>query len=1694
MQLTKAPFGLDEKAFRFGKLFFGGDRYLAIKNEGEHVEAVIVDLVEDNEVERRSTRKADGAIKYPTENVLALRGREEGANRGHFVQVFDLDARARVGEAIFDEEIIYWKWLGNRCLVVITTTGVYHWMVRGSVDDPETAPALVFRQEGLLADAETQIINYVVDDEESPTDILWCAIAGIYLDSKKVIQGALQLFSVEKQQCQFLESHAGCFGTLQLDDLTQDPVRVFSFIEKKNGENKVYVMDLYAQRGEGLPSPFKASRAFAYPSSFPYDFPISATLCPFHGVIYSVTKAGFVLVYDAKTAQLLVTQRISQDGLFLTQQNRRDGGVYVLNRKGLLLSVKVNDAKLVAHINAQAQSGAVPNGTAIANSLALRYGYSSAAQQLTTAFRQALQDQKVGYAAKIYASSKNVGSSSSLRNVTNMKAIEASKVPAGESSAGMQLFQRLLSSPGRLTPFESLSLIQPVVAKGRVELAKQWLAADKLGYSEPLGDLLLTLQPELGITVYRRIKAHQKVVETMMRKGLFAPMIAYIKKKSVTADYSALLRSLTVSDPDKAAEFAKALLSNTPPLMDVDACVDIFTSQGKLAEIVAILVDALKDNRPEQAALQTRLFEISIASNPQQAEALFQQKLFTHFEKAKVAALCERFGLYKRALEFFEAPSDIKRVMLKAGTQLNQEWMSAFCASQPAETLIDIFGDMLRTNKGMLEMVTRMCTEFHAKLGVERCIKLLEDNAGGSGAGSAAADGLYQFLGSIAAFSSDPTVHYKCIQGAVERENWDECERIIRQVQHYDPVEVKEYLKGVHLADPRPLIYLCDIHGYVAELTEYLYRNNKFEFLEIYVVKLNQQAGGEVAVTLMDLGCPEDKILKLLLDVRAACDTRYLVSEMEKRGRLTFLLPWMKARADDGVTERDLHNALAKVYVETNENPEEFLNNNPHYDPFELGKFCQDKDPHLAAAAFMRGQCDAQVVEVARRNGLYRLLARYLIERSDDNAWRTALTSGLGSGSSLEKTGSEEPSPRDREFTASEGGDNVARQLADQVIATALTEAKSMKEITCMLRAFSEANLKNFLIEILDHILLHSPLEPALQEEANQSRQLRTLLLYSAIEIRSKNVKDYIERLKDINYREAADIALSLQLLDEAFLLFCKDGAHTDALNVLIVHKKDLKAAEEYVESLNDAHLFAFLANARLEEAARCFESESSSGSSDASTAVATEKSLLKAMDLYVRAGQCTELNLLVSIAKKIQAYKALTKFLQSIRQCPSVSEVNTDTELAYAFAKTKQLPELETFLAGVNMCNCQRAGDLLFEEGVAATTTTTPVETAGMELDAKSVDTSDDERVRAFRAAKLFYEKVPNYSKVAACNLRLGDCGAALEAAKKAGNSKSWTEICFAAIAKKDFAVARDAGLQIINYSDLIERVVEAYESAGHHEQLISLLEAGLKGTKTNISVFTELGIAYAKHQPEKLNNFLTSDAVASAGRLNVPKLIKTCEAQQLYQAVVTLYLSYGEVDQAVLTSIRRHTQAWSHEKLLQAIKKVTNRDVLYKTVSFYVQFHPALLLSLLTTLGPLLDFHKLITLLRTHPRAASDAPVSATPVVLAIPFLQAEQARANATTTVVNEVLNQYYLEMYDFEALHKSVLTYTNFDQSKFAAIAEESDVSHSRRPELSRKIPTNYESLALTKQIRAFGMNCFSAAIGTEQDCFVALRAK
>lgn len=164
----------------------------------------------------------------------------------------------------------------------------------------------------------------------------------------------------------------------------------------------------------------------------------------------------------------------------------------------------------------------------------------------------------------------------------------------------------------------------------------------------------------------------------------------------------------------------------------------------------------------------------------------------------------------------------------------------------------------------------------------------------------------------------------------------------------YNPEKVKNFLKEAKLVEQLPLIIVCDRFNMIHDLVLYLYQNQHFKSIEVYVQRVNPARTPAVIGGLLDVDCDENIIKNLLLTVNpASIPIDELVSEVESRNRLKLLLPFLEATLSAGNQQQAVYNALAKIYIDSNNNPEKFLKENDQYDTLEVGNYCAKRDPNL---------------------------------------------------------------------------------------------------------------------------------------------------------------------------------------------------------------------------------------------------------------------------------------------------------------------------------------------------------------------------------------------------------------------------------------------------------------------------------------------------------------------------------------------------------------------------------------------------------------------------------------------------------------------------------------------------------------------------------------------------------------------------
>ncbi|KAL0290472.1 UNVERIFIED_CONTAM: Clathrin heavy chain 1, partial [Sesamum calycinum] len=1183
LQLTSI--GINPQFITFTNVTMESDKYICVRETAPQNSVVIIDMNMPMQPLRRPIT-ADSALMNPNSRILALKACYTLLFCGKFSDLINkwlaasLVKLAYLDIILFDR-LYFGSGLHLRCLV--TQSSVYHWSIEG-----DSEPVKMFDRAANLAN--NQIINYKCDPSEK-----WLVLIGIAPGSPErpqLVKGNMQLFSVDQQRSQALEAHAASFASFRVAGNDKDSILILFATKTSNAgqiTSKLHVIELGAQPGK--PSFTKKQADLFFPPDFADDFPVAMQISHKYSLIYVITKLGLLFVYDLETATAVYRNRISPDPIFLTAEASSVGGFYAVNRRGQVLLATVNEATIIPFVSGQL------NNLELAVNLAKRGNLPGAENLVVQRFQELFAQTKYKEAAELAAESPQ----GILRTPDTVAKFQSVPVQAGQTPPLLQYFGTLLTK-GKLNAFESLELSRLVVNQNKKNLLENWLAEDKLECSEELGDLVKTVDNDLALKIYIKARATPKVVAAFAERREFDKILIYSKQVGYTPDYLFLLQTILRADPQGAVNFALMMsqMEGGCPV-DYNTITDLFLQRNLIREATAFLLDVLKPNLPEHGFLQTKL--------------------------------CEKAGLYVRALQHYSELPDIKRVIVNTHA-IEPQALVEFFGTLSKEWALECMKDLLLVNlRGNLQIIVQVAKEYCEHLGVETCIKLFEQFK--------SYEGLYFFLGSYLSSSEDPEIHFKYIEAAAKTGQIKEVERVTRESDFYNPEKTKNFLMEAKLPDARPLINVCDRFGFVPDLTHYLYSNNMLRYIEGYVQKVNPGNAPLVVGQLLDDECPEDFIKGLILSVRSLLPVEPLVAECEKRNRLRLLTQFLEHLVSEGSQDVHVHNALGKIIIDSNNNPEHFLTTNPYYDSRVVGKYCEKRDPTLAVVAYRRGQCDDELINVTNKNSLFKLQARYVVERMDGDLWAKVL----------------DP---ENEFR---------RLLIDQVVSTALPESKSPEQVSAAVKAFMTADLPHELIELLEKIVLQN-------SAFSGNFNLQNLLILTAIKADPSRVMDYINRLDNFDGPAVGEVAVEAQLYEEAFAIFKKFNLNVQAVNVLLDNIRDINRAVEFAFRVEEDAVWSQVAKAQLREGL-----------------------VSDAIESFIRADDTTQFLEVIRAAEDADVYHDLVKYLLMVRQ--KTKEPKVDSELIYAYAKIDRLGEIEEFILMPNVANLPNVGDRLYDEAL---------------------------------------------------------------------------------------------------------------------------------------------------------------------------------------------------------------------------------------------------------------------------------------------------------------------------------------------------------------------------------------------------------
>lgn len=118
---------------------------------------------------------------------------------------------------------------------------------------------------------------------------------------------------------------------------------LFAFCEKKASEtvNRLHIMEI------GNPSPgankFKVSAEIQFAPDAIGDFPVLMQVAPKYGLIFIITKFGYLFLYESSSAALVYRQRISDQLIFVAVRNMATDGMICINKAGQVFAINIDE-------------------------------------------------------------------------------------------------------------------------------------------------------------------------------------------------------------------------------------------------------------------------------------------------------------------------------------------------------------------------------------------------------------------------------------------------------------------------------------------------------------------------------------------------------------------------------------------------------------------------------------------------------------------------------------------------------------------------------------------------------------------------------------------------------------------------------------------------------------------------------------------------------------------------------------------------------------------------------------------------------------------------------------------------------------------------------------------------------------------------------------------------------------------------------------------------------------------------------------------------------------------------------------------------------------------------------------------------------------------------------------------------------
>lgn len=150
--------------------------------------------------------------------------------------------------------------------------------------------------------------------------------------------------------------------------------------------------------------------------------------------------------------------------------------------------------------------------------------------------------------------------------------------------------------------------------QNKVHMIENWIKDNKLTMSDELGDLIRQVNPQLALNVFQQSGNPDRVIQGLIETNQLDKIMPYCEQTGHVADWIRILRQIMPVNAQAAVNLAKMITNRDqgPPKANIDLVTNVFLEFNKLQECTAFLLEALKNNRPDEGHLQTKVLEINL--------------------------------------------------------------------------------------------------------------------------------------------------------------------------------------------------------------------------------------------------------------------------------------------------------------------------------------------------------------------------------------------------------------------------------------------------------------------------------------------------------------------------------------------------------------------------------------------------------------------------------------------------------------------------------------------------------------------------------------------------------------------------------------------------------------------------------------------------------------------------------------------------------------------------------------------------------------------------------------------------------------------------------------------------------------------------------------------------------------------------